>query len=70
MYLQLNDVELSFFGYAVDVVAVGVMVEDVADDGVRNTFRGTETHPLFSPSLERANSRINFPSIKTKKMLQ
>lgn len=50
---------------AVDAaVAAGVIVEDVAARGGRNIFLGTDTHPPFSPSLERANSKINLPSEK------
>lgn len=48
----------------VDAVAEGVTVDDVAAEGVRKTFLGTETQPLFSPSLERANSKMNLPSKK------
>lgn len=46
----------------VDAVADGVTVDEVAADGVRNNFLGTDTHPPFSPSFDRANSRINLPS--------
>lgn len=46
----------------VEAVADGVTVDDVAAEGVRKILRGTDTHPPFSPSLDRANSSINLPS--------
>ena len=60
-YLQLNELQLSFFGYVVVVAEVGVTVDEVAE-GERKSLRGTETQPPFSPSLALANSNINLPS--------
>lgn len=52
--LQLSDVELSILWF------VMLLVCDRAADG-QYVFRSTEIHPR-SLSLERANSRMNFPS--------
>lgn len=61
-YVQLSDVEFSFFGYAVVTADVGVTVAEVAADGGRKVLRVTETQPLLSPSLDRASSNMNLPS--------
>lgn len=61
---KLSDVEFSFFGYVVVTADVGVTVADVAAEGVRNAFRGTDTQPALSPSLARASSNMNLPSLK------
>jgi hypothetical protein len=55
MCLQLNDVELSCL--------LNVVLEFVDIVGGQYVFRGTEIHPVFSPSRARASSNINFPSV-------
>jgi hypothetical protein len=52
--LQLNDVELSCL--------LKVVLEFVEMVGGQNVLRGTEIHPVFSPSRARASSKMNFPS--------
>lgn len=56
MHLQLSDVELSCL--------LNVVLEFVDIVGGQKVFRGTEIHPVFSPSRARANSSMNFPSVK------
>lgn len=54
-YIQLRDVELSFFGWDIVLTVCGA--------GGQYVFRGTDTQPVRSPSLDRANSNMNFPSV-------
>lgn len=54
-HLQLNEVELSCL--------LNVVLELVEMVGGQKVFRGTEIHPVFSPSRARASSKINFPSV-------
>lgn len=52
---QLNDVELSCL--------LKVVLEFVEMVGGQKVLRGTEIHPVFSPSRARASSKMNFPSV-------
>jgi hypothetical protein len=52
---QLNDVELSCL--------LKVVLEFVEMVGGQNVLRGTDIHPVFSPSRARASSKMNFPSV-------
>lgn len=54
-HLQLSEVELSCL--------LNVVLEFVEMVGGQNVLRGTEIHPVFSPSRARANSKMNFPSV-------
>lgn len=58
-HLQLNDVELSCL--------LKVVLEFVEMVGGQNVLRGTEIHPVFSPSRARASSKMNFPSVTESK---
>lgn len=57
MHLQLSDVELSCL--------LNVVLELVEIVGGQKVFRGTDIHPVFSPSRARASSNINLPSAET-----
>jgi hypothetical protein len=61
-HLQLNDVELSCL--------LKVVLELVEMVGGQNVLRGTDIHPVFSPSRARASSKMNFPSANVGKRQQ
>lgn len=62
IHSQLSDVELSCL--------LKVVLELVEMVGGQNVLRGTEIHPVFSPSRARASSKMNFPSANKPKTLQ